>query len=51
MLRLKAAVTAKNKGVIIHRALKTFKKKELPRKWAKNLKNGESLRSVNIQYE
>lgn len=35
-LRFKAVVFVKNKGVIIHRESKTFKKKDLARTWGKN---------------
>ncbi len=34
-LRFKAVIIAKNKGVIIHRESKTFKKKDLARAWGK----------------
>ncbi len=37
--RFKAVVIVKNKGVIIHRESKTFKKKELARTWGKNKTN------------
>lgn len=37
--RFKAVVIVKNKGVIVHRESKTFKKKELARTWGKNKTN------------
>ena len=45
-LRFKAVIIAKNKGVIIHRESKTFKKKELARTWGK--KQTQALEEFGI---